>query len=164
MKAGPQLTLTDYRSLAEFRYQLRRFLHFSEQAARKAGLKPQHHQLLLAVKGMPDGRMPRIAELAERLQLQHHSVVELADRLAKRGLIRRVTGSEDRREVHVKLTAQGERLLSALSLQMQAELRSAAPELVAALQRIATPRSDGRQAAAGTRPQTDVPAGEHAHA
>ena len=110
---------SDYQALAEFRYQLRRFLHFSEQAAREAGLEPQHHQLMLAVKGKPDARRPRIAYLAERLQIQHHSAVELVDRLAKKGLITRSREGEDRREVYVQLTARGETVLGELTRHMR---------------------------------------------
>src|SRR2546427_12571101 len=83
------LTPTDYESLAELRYQIRRFLHFSEQASRTAGLEPRQHQLLLALKGLPKDTRPRIGELAERLQIQHHSAVELVDRLANGGYGRR---------------------------------------------------------------------------
>src|ERR1700739_2062200 len=97
-----RLTLFDYQALAEFRYQIRRFLHFSEEAARHAGVEPQHHQLMLAVKGRPPGEAARIGYLADRLQIQHHSAVELVDRLATKGLITRTRGSEDRREVFVK--------------------------------------------------------------
>ena len=77
-----RLTLADYESLAELRYQIRRFLYFSEAAARESNLEPRQHQLMLAIKGLPKGVRPRIGELAERLQLQHHSTVELANRLA----------------------------------------------------------------------------------
>ena len=87
------LTLADYESLAELRYQIRRFLHFSEQASRKAGLEPRQHQLMLALKGLPTGTRPRIGELAERLQIQHHSAVELANRLAAGGYVRRHRGA-----------------------------------------------------------------------
>jgi DNA-binding MarR family transcriptional regulator len=134
------LKLSDYQALAEFRYQLRRFLRFSEEAARKAGLEPQHHQLMLAVKGNPDVRGPRIAYLAERLQIQHHSAVELVDRLVRKGLITRSRGQEDRREVNVQLTARGERVLGELTRHTHAELRSAAPALVATLRKLTTSR------------------------
>src|SRR5580704_13267093 len=126
----PGIKPSDYQALAEFRYQLRRFVRFSEDAAREAGVEPQHHQLMLAIKGKPDGEEPRIAYLAERLQIQHHSAVELVDRLVNKGLITRTRGDEDRREVHVQLTAKGERMLGELTLHMRAELRSAAPTLV----------------------------------
>ena len=76
------LTLADYQALAELRYQIRRFVHFSEQASRTAGLEPQQHQLMLALKGLPKGVRPRIGELAERLQIRHHSTVELVNRLS----------------------------------------------------------------------------------
>ena len=93
------LTLADYESLAELRYQIRRFLHFSEQAAREAGLEPRQHQLMLALKGLPPRTRPRIGELAERLQIQHHSAVELVNRLTAGGYVRRHRGAKDRREV-----------------------------------------------------------------
>ncbi len=130
------LQTTDYQALAEFRYQIRRFLRFSEEAARQAGLEPQHHQLMLAVKGAEDEAGPRITYLAERLQLQHHSAVELVDRLAKRGLIQRTRSHEDRREVHVKLTPRGERILQQLTLDNREELRIAAPALVSTLKKV----------------------------
>ena len=126
---------SDYESLAELRYQIRRFLHFSEQAARKAGLEPRQHQLMLTVKGLPEGTRPRIGELADRLQIQHHSAVELVNRLAAGGLVRRHRGAEDRREVLVSLTPRGEKMLRELSLHHKAELRTQGPALVAALKR-----------------------------
>jgi DNA-binding MarR family transcriptional regulator len=137
-----------YRALAEFRYQIRRFVRFSEEAARKAGLEPQHHQLMLALKGISAGQEPRIAYLAERLQIRHHSAVELVDRLAKKGLIHRTRGQIDRREVHVSLTPRGDRVLRDLTLHTRAELRSAAPTLVAALRNVMTQnRAAGRKRA-----------------
>jgi DNA-binding MarR family transcriptional regulator len=136
MADANDLQTANYQALAEFRYQIRRFLHFSEQTARKAGLEPQHHQLMLAVKGAGEQTEPRIAYLAERLQLQHHSVVELVDRLAKRGLIQRTRSQEDRREVHVKLTPRGERILKQLTLDHGVELRTAASALIAALKKV----------------------------
>jgi DNA-binding MarR family transcriptional regulator len=127
------LTLTDYESLAELRYQIRRFLHFSEQAARGAGLEPRQHQLMLALKGLPPGTRPRIGELAQRLQIQHHSAVELANRLAAGGYVQRHRGGEDRREVLLSLTPKGEKILRELSLHHKAELSMRGPALVAAL-------------------------------
>jgi DNA-binding MarR family transcriptional regulator len=129
------LTLSDYESLAELRYQIRRFLCFSEQAARAAGLEPRQHQLMLGLKGLPRNARPTIGELAERLQIQHHSAVELANRLAAAGYIRRTRGGDDRREVLLSLTPKGERVLRDLSLHHRAELRSAGPTLVKALRR-----------------------------
>ena len=142
--------LSDYQALAEFRYQIRRFVRFSEAAARKNGIEPQQHQLLLAVKGAPDAEVPRIAYLAERLQIQHHSAVELLDRMEKKGLVMRVRGENDRREVLVQLTTEGDRLLSELTQHMRAELRSAAPALVAVLRKL-TVRPSNAAKAAGRR-------------
>src|ERR1700739_90753 len=101
------LTLSDYTSLAELRYQIRCFLSFSEQAARAAGLEPRQHQLLLSLKGLPRDGRPTIAELVERMQIQHKSAVKLVNRLAAAVLIRRSRG-EDRREVLLELTSKGE--------------------------------------------------------
>ena len=119
----------DHRALAEFRYELRRFLHFSENAARTAGLEPQQHQLLLALKGLPAGKKPTISVLAERMQLQHHSAVELIDRLANRRLVRRYRSRTDKRQVYVRLTKGGEDVLRQLSLHHLQELKSVGPAL-----------------------------------
>jgi DNA-binding MarR family transcriptional regulator len=127
------ITLADYESLAELRYQIRRFLHFSEQASREAGLEPRQHQMMLTLKGLPAGTRPRIGELAQRLQIQHHSAVELANRLAAGGYVRRHRGGEDRREVLLSLTPKGEKILRELSLHHKAELSMRGPALVAAL-------------------------------
>jgi DNA-binding MarR family transcriptional regulator len=130
------LTPRDFECLAEFRHQIRRFLRFSERAARDAGLEPRQHQLLLAVKGLPLNVRPRIAEVAERLQIHHHSAVELVNRLEARGFIRRERGSEDRREVMLQLTPKGERVLRELSLHHREELRSQGPALLEILQQL----------------------------
>src|ERR1700761_9110103 len=122
-----------YQALSEFRYRVRRYLHISEEAARAGGIEPQQHQLLLAVKGIPDGEEPRISYLAERLQIQHHSAVELVDRTEKNGLIQRTRAGSDRREVHVQLTPRGDRVLADLTRHMREELRCAAPALVSTL-------------------------------
>lgn len=129
---------SDYQALAEFRYQIRRFVRFSERAARSAGVEPQQHQLMLAVKGMPEGDQATISNLAERLQIQHHSTVELVDRLVNRGLVTRKRGAEDRRQVFVQLTAKGEKLLRDLSLHHRDELKKAGADLVGALKRLMT--------------------------
>lgn len=127
------LTSADYQALADLRYRIRQFLRFSEEAARAAGLEPGQHQLLLAIKGLPLGTAPRIAELAERLQIQHHSAVELVNRLAAGGYVGKHRGSSDRREVLVQLTAKGDRVLRELSLHHRDELRAQGPILVSAL-------------------------------
>ena len=132
------LTQRDYQSLAEFRHQIRRFLRFSERAARNAGLEPRQHQLLLALKGLPPEARPRIGELAERLQIQHHSAVELVNRLEAGGLVRRQRGTDDRREVLLELTPRGERILRELSLDHRAELLNQGPQLLEMLQHLLT--------------------------
>ena len=115
--------MTDYESLAELRYQIRRFQHFSEGVARATGLQPQQHQLMLTLKGLPRNIRPRVAELAERLQIKHHSAVELINRLSAGGYVRRHRGGKDQREVLLTLTPKGERILRTLSLYHRAELR-----------------------------------------
>ena len=133
-----------YESLAELRYQIRRFLHFSEQASRAAGLEPQQHQFMLALKGLPKGTRPRVGELAERLQLKHHSTVELINRLAAAGLVSRHRAENDRRAVLVTLTAKGEKILRTLSLHHRSELRAQGPALIAALKRAIPKNRDGK--------------------
>ena len=133
MDSKDEISITEYQALAEFRYELRRFLRFSEQAARAAGFEPQQHQLLLAIKGLPEGKQATISALAERLQIAHHSTVELIDRLVERGFIQRCRGESDQRWVLVRLTPQGEEALRNLSLAHRAELRSAGPALVQTL-------------------------------
>jgi DNA-binding MarR family transcriptional regulator len=127
------ITDDDYQALAEFRYQIRRYLRFSEEAAFTAGLEPQQHQLLLALKGLPERRPATVGELAERLQLRHHSTVELIDRLVKRELVERQRDEEDQRRVFVSLTSQGEKILDSLSRHMLTELQSTGPSLVRSL-------------------------------
>jgi DNA-binding MarR family transcriptional regulator len=126
----------EYQALAELRYQIRRFLHFSEQAARRGGVEPRQHQFMLALKGLPPGVRPRIGELAERLQIQHHSAVELTNRLAAGGYVRRQRGGDDRREVLLALTPRGEQVLRRLSLHHKDELRSQGPQLLRALKQV----------------------------
>ncbi len=108
MGADDELSQAEYQALAELRYQLRRFLHFSEQEARAVGLEPQQHQLLLAIKGLPSDKMASVGELAKRLQLQHHSTVELINRMVERGLLERQRDTNDQRRVLVRLTEHGD--------------------------------------------------------
>ncbi len=128
-------TLADYESLVELRHQIRHFLHFSEQAAREAGLEPRQHESMAALKGLLRERVRRFGEVAGRLQIQHHSAVELVNRLAAGGYVRRHRGGEDGREVLLSLTPKGEKILRTLSLHHKAELRTRGPALVAALKR-----------------------------
>jgi DNA-binding MarR family transcriptional regulator len=129
-------TLSDaeYRSLAEFRHALRVFLRFSEDAARQAGMTPNQHQLLLAVRGA--SRAPSIAEMAEALQLKHHSVVELVQRAEQAGLLTRVDDPQDRRHHLLRLTAVGEARLSDLSRLHRRELRRFRRQLTDILQEL----------------------------
>jgi DNA-binding MarR family transcriptional regulator len=124
----------DYAALADFRYEIRRFLNFSERVARAAGVEPQQHQALLTIKGRPPGTETTVGALAERLQIRHHSAVELSRRLERNGWIRRTRSGEDRREVQLRLTQRGEKLLAKLSLSHRNDLRLAEPKLVRALQ------------------------------
>lgn len=126
---GEPLSKADYELLAEFRHLLRLFVAFSEEAAGRAGLTPQHHQALLAIKGFPGRERITVGELADRLGVRHHSVVGLVDRLARRGLVKRRTGAPDRRQVLVELTPRAESLLAELSLAHRDELRRLAPLL-----------------------------------
>jgi len=127
-----------YHAMAEFRYEIRRFLNFSERAARAAGLEPQQHQGLMTVKGTPKGRNATVGYVAEHLQIRHHSAVELVNRLEARGLLRRARSRGDRREVWLELTPRGEKVLQRLAAAHQAELRSLAPKLLRALRDVIT--------------------------
>lgn len=129
MPARSPLAEADFAVLADFRYQLRRFLHFSSEAVQAAGLTPTQHQALLAIKAAPAGQSLSIGDLAERLQVRHHSAVGLVDRLTNRHLVKRLHLATDRRKVGLKLTAQGERLIARLSSAHHAELKAIAPAL-----------------------------------
>ena len=124
-----QITNSHYESLAALRHALRRFLNFSQDAARQSGLTPQQHQALLAIKGFPGRDFVSITELAERLQLRHHSTVGLVDRLTRARLLRRTPSVSDRRRVELRLTAQGEKVIEKLSATHLNELRQFGPEL-----------------------------------
>ncbi|HVN75076.1 MAG TPA: MarR family transcriptional regulator [Thermoanaerobaculaceae bacterium] len=139
------VSAAEFAQLAEFRYQIRRFVRFSESVARAAGLEPRQHQLLLALKGFGRGKRPSVGELAERLQILHHSAVGLVDRLERRGLVVRSREDEDRRLVSVALTARGETLIDELSRHHLAELRQAGPALVEVLASLSS--GTGRRAA-----------------
>ena len=129
------LCLADYQALAQFRYQIRKFLHFSEEAARNERLEPHQHQMLLAIKALSFGEGPTVGRLAEHLLIRHHSAVGLLDRLEDRRLIKRVRATNgDRRQVSVHLTREGETKLKHLTSVHRAELRTSGPDLVQALQ------------------------------
>lgn len=122
------LTDADFATLASFRYALRRFQQFSADAAADAGLTPQQHQALLAIRAS-EGREMLVGALAERLMLKPHSATELINRVEKVGLVARASGETDRRQVAVRLTAKGEQLLHGLSEAHRAELRRLKPLL-----------------------------------
>jgi len=132
-KSLKRLSKQDYESLSAFRYALRRFLRFSEEAAEAVGLTPQQHQALLAIKGFPGRERVTNGELAERLQVRHHSVVGLVNRLEAQRLIVREQGESDRREFYITLTERGAELLERLTAVHQEELRHVAPQLSTAL-------------------------------
>ncbi|MDA0301566.1 MAG: helix-turn-helix domain-containing protein [Chloroflexi bacterium] len=145
----------DYATWSEFRYQIRRYIRTAEAAARAHGLEPQQHQLLLAVRGLPEGHSPTIAVLAERLQLRHHSTVELVDRMESAGLVvRRPTGVG--RAVEVKLTPRGLRSLDAVSVNLRSELAESGRELIASLSKLV--RTDAAPARGAARSAKAEPA------
>src|SRR6476646_3753503 len=126
---GGALRAVDYKALAQFRFQLRKFLSFSETAANKAGLTPQQHQALLAIKGFSSPDPISVGDLAQYLFIRHHTAVELMDRMTKLGLLKRVVDDADCRRVLLKLTTKGELRLQTLSKIHFEELRSASPAL-----------------------------------
>ncbi len=132
----PLLAKSHYERLASLRHTMQRFLRFSADAARLAGLTPRQHQALLAIKGFPGRDYVSVGELAGRLHLRHQSAVGLVDRLARRQLVRRQPSPTDRRRVEVRLTARGEMLIRRLSAAHWRELRQLGPELRRALDAI----------------------------
>jgi DNA-binding MarR family transcriptional regulator len=127
------LSKAEYESLSNFRFTVRQFLKFSETAAEAVGLTPNQHQALLAIKGFPGRDSITNGELAERLQIKHHSAVGLINRLEAQNLVSRKQGSGDRREVYVRLTKPGEKLLEQLTAAHREELKRLAPQLTVIL-------------------------------
>lgn len=128
-----RLSVDGYRALAEFRYQIRKFLAASEEIALSARLRPQQYVMLLMLRGLPAGKEPTVQVLAERLRIRHNSAVELANRLSKRGLIRRSRSKEDSRKVFIHLTRNGAALIEKLVERRIVQLHSSQPELIRAL-------------------------------
>ena len=149
MKTKSDVILSDYQALAEFRFQIHRYLTLSDEAARSSGLQPRQYQLLLAIKGLPPGTEPTISNLAARLQIRHHSAVELISRSEKKGLIKRERSAEHRSYVFVRLTKKGEAQLRKLVATRRKELRSSGPILVEMLK--ALTRNKNRRKATGDR-------------
>jgi DNA-binding MarR family transcriptional regulator len=133
----PSISKSQYEVLAALRHALRRFLRFSQEAARASGLAPQQHQALLAIMGFPGRDYVSIGELAERLQLRHHSAVGLVDRLVRRQLALRAHSAADHRRVEVRLTRRGRLLIARLSAAHLRELRQLSPELRRLLESVA---------------------------
>jgi DNA-binding MarR family transcriptional regulator len=123
---------SDYASLFELRLGLRRFLHWSEASARRHGITPSQHQLLLAIRGLADGgeASPTISGVADALLLKHHSVVELVDRAQRAGLVARKRDAVNHSAVHLRLTDRGEQRLTEISAEHLTELARVAPEMV----------------------------------
>ncbi len=122
-----RLTLDDFRKQAEFRYHLRRFLRSSEVHAKAHGLEPNQYQLLLAIKGLPADVTPNISTLAERLQIEQHSAVELVDRSVGKGVVERFREGSDRRKVFLRLTDAGEKMVVEIAVRNRQELLNSLP-------------------------------------
>jgi len=136
MSARKLLSKQQYEMLASFRFALRQFLRFSEEAAVSAGCMPQQYQALLAIKGFPGREHVTVRELAERLHIKHHSAVGLIDRLVAEKFVTRGSSAEDGRQVHVRVTARGERVLEKLASAHREQLRRIGPEISQLLQRL----------------------------
>lgn len=143
ISSAPELDLAHLQRLAEFRYQVRRFLHFSSTAVEQAGLHSQQYQLLQCVRGMPDGVVPTIANVAARMMLKHNSAVELVDRAIVQGLLCRADDESDHRRILLRVSPEGERLLASLAEFHTRELEHTGPELVRALQHVLNARATG---------------------
>ena len=135
MASKDEIDLKHYQARSEFRYQIRRFFRASEKLLHAAGFKTQQYHLLLAIKGMPDGVACTIGNVAERLQIQHHSTVELVDRLVARGLVKRTKGGDDRRQVLLELTPKGDKAVREIVRQHRDELSETGFALVNALKK-----------------------------
>jgi DNA-binding MarR family transcriptional regulator len=139
--------ITRLRELAELRFQLRKFVSFSESASERLGISAQQYQLLQVVAAVPSGRGVSISYLAERMILRHNSAVELVDRAVRTGLVRRESDEEDLRRSLVKLTPEGSRLLELLVEEHLVELEANGHEIVTAMERLL----EGRKGAVGVR-------------
>ena len=145
---GSAMQVDQFRKLAEFRFQLRKFLQFSHAVAEERGIRPQQYQLLLCVHGMPAVLDPTIANVAARMLLKHNSAVELVDRTIDQGLLRRSPDPTDHRRILLRVTPEGEHVLASLADYHMQELEQAGPELIRALRRVLNLKP-GAQKAAG---------------
>jgi len=150
-KEKPPKPLNDaeYMALAEFRYQIRKYLRSMEEKARAVGQNPQQYQLILAIKGLPRGARPTIGVLAERMQLNHNSMVELVDRCERRGMLQRSRSGSDRRQVELLVTPEGEGFLRMLASAGRQELRATGPILAQAIQHLISQEAEGTKIKSG---------------
>jgi DNA-binding MarR family transcriptional regulator len=130
------ISVEQFRKLAEFRFQLRKFLQFSHAVAEHCGLRHQQYQLLQCVQGIPSELDPTIANVAARMLLKHNSAVELVDRTIEQGLLRRCPDPTDHRRILLRVSHQGERVLASLADYHMQELEQAGPELIRSLRRV----------------------------
>ncbi len=144
-QAALTIDVEQFRKLAEFRFQLRKFLQFSHAAAEGRGIRPQQYQILLCVYGMPPELDPTIANVASRMLLRHNSAVELVDRTIEQGLLRRSPDPTDHRRILLRVTPQGERILASLADYHMQELEQAGPELIRALRRVLSIKPSSRE-------------------
>jgi DNA-binding MarR family transcriptional regulator len=140
-KSSRALQESEYVALAEFRYQLRRFLRHMEEESRHLGVNPQQYQLVLAIKGLPKGQVPTITCLAERMQLNHNTMVELVDRCEERKMLHRERSLSDRRQVTLAIAPEGEAMLRRLGSAARQELQSIGPMLVESVRRLTGEKS-----------------------
>lgn len=158
---GARFSKTDYETLAAFRYTLRRFMRFAEVRAKTVGLTPQKYQAMLAIKGFRGREQATISEIAECIQSQHHSTVELVDRLEAQGLVERHSDTVDRRRVYVRLTARGDEVLDQLVLANREQLRHLAPRMIQTLQNLIGPDGIAGDVEAGTNGRSEKTAVRH---
>jgi DNA-binding MarR family transcriptional regulator len=128
-----ELSTAEYQALAELRYRIRKFLREGDTVASETGLEPQQYLLLLMIRGIPNGQEATVSNLAERLVLKHHSVVELIDRMETHGYVRRSRSREDRRSVLVSLLPRGAKLLEQVAHHRVGELRASGAALASAI-------------------------------
>jgi DNA-binding MarR family transcriptional regulator len=136
------LRQTEYNALAEFRYQIRRFLRHMEDEVRAEGLNPQQYQVLLAIKGLPEDRTATVGVIAERMQVNHNSMVELLDRCEQRNLLRRSRSRSDRRQVVLEITPEGDEFLCKLARAARKELSSVGKILVQSIEELIRQKSE----------------------
>jgi DNA-binding MarR family transcriptional regulator len=140
-----KVSVPDYRALASLRYLLRGFLSQADAAAHRAGLEPQQYQLLLAIRGLPEGLDATVQALAERMALKHNSTVELIDRMEAHGYVHRRQSDADRRRVLVSIRPLGERLLEKVAAERLGELRSDGAALLHAMNSLLNPNGRSRR-------------------